>query len=63
MNGDRRAPAGPGQGGYGDDAGLAVAGDDLPDRGNACTYLEIMAAEEMAKVLMELGTEALNRDC
>jgi hypothetical protein len=38
---------------------IAVAGD----RGNACTHLEIMAADEMAKVWAVLGIEVLNRDC
>ena len=42
---------------------IAVAGDDFPGRGNACTHLEIMAADEMAKVFAVLGTEVLNRDC
>jgi hypothetical protein len=39
---------------------IAVAGDR---RGGACEFLEIMAADEMAKVWMVLGTEVLNRDC
>ena len=42
---------------------IAIAGDDFPGRGSACTELEIMAAEEMAKVWVVLGNEVLNRDC
>jgi hypothetical protein len=42
---------------------VAVAGDDFPGRGTTCTFLEIMAAEEMAKIWTVLGTEVLNRDC
>jgi hypothetical protein len=42
---------------------VAVAGDDFPGRGNTCTFLEIMAAEEIAKVWVVLGNEVLNRDC
>jgi hypothetical protein len=38
---------------------IAVAGDDFPGRGIACTTLEIMAAEELAKVRAALGTEVL----
>lgn len=42
---------------------IAAAGDDFPGRGVACEFLEIMAAEEMAKVKAALGTEVLDRDC
>jgi hypothetical protein len=42
---------------------IAVAGDKLPGRGSACTHLEIMAADEMAKVWAVLGAEVLNRNC
>jgi hypothetical protein len=42
---------------------IAVAGDDYPGRGSHCATLEIMAAEEMAKVTAVLGTDVLNRNC
>lgn len=41
----------------------ARAGDEVPGLGDTCEYLEIMAAEEMAKVEAVVGTEVLTRDC
>jgi hypothetical protein len=38
-------------------AAFSSPGDDFPGRGTTCTFLEIMAAEEMAKVWTVLGTE------
>jgi hypothetical protein len=42
---------------------IALASDEFPGRGSSCVTLEIMAAEEMAKVVSVLGTDVLNRDC
>lgn len=61
--GDHRAPAGPGEGDHGRDAGHSAAGDECPGRASACEYLEIIAAEELAKVIGVLGTEVLDREC
>ena len=42
---------------------IALASDEFPGRGSSCATLEVMAAEELGKVVAVLGTEVLNRDC
>jgi hypothetical protein len=40
-----------------------ASGDEGIDRGGVCEDLELMAQEEMGKVMAVLGTDVLNRDC
>ncbi|WP_428660451.1 hypothetical protein [Reyranella sp.] len=42
---------------------IARNADDGIDVGSICEDLELMAQEEMTKVMAVLGTEVLNRDC
>ena len=43
---------------------VTVAKDNcLGDAADVCSYLALMAGEEMAKAKSALGVEALNREC
>jgi hypothetical protein len=41
----------------------AAKGNCLGDAADACSYLALMADEEMAKARSALDVEVLNRDC